>query len=132
MKALEGQDAQMREYRQNRLKRCRSQPSCLLSDWHRKVFSDKSRFPLEADDHRLCVWISQDASDRGQIMSARGMGHSISEIVRQLGFSRSAVSRKYQKYMDGGQKTSDKVNCKGQLVLTELGERQLRRIVRSQ
>ncbi|GFT99496.1 uncharacterized protein TNCV_3239431 [Trichonephila clavipes] len=34
------------------------------------------------------------------------MGHSISEIVRQLGFSRSTVSGVYQEYMDGGQKIS--------------------------
>ncbi|GFX99619.1 hypothetical protein TNCV_5026721 [Trichonephila clavipes] len=34
--------------------------------------------------------------------------------------------------MDGGQKTSDRANCKGQLVLTVRGERRLRRIVRSQ
>ncbi|GFU17575.1 HTH_Tnp_Tc3_2 domain-containing protein [Trichonephila clavipes] len=31
--------------------------------------------------------------------------------------------------MDGGQKTSDRANCKGQLVLTVRGERKLRRIV---
>ncbi|GFX08307.1 uncharacterized protein TNCV_3267961 [Trichonephila clavipes] len=60
------------------------------------------------------------------------MGHSISEIVRQLGFSRSTVSRVYPEYMDGGQKTSDWINCKGQLALTARGERQLRGIVCSQ
>lgn len=73
-----------------------------------------------------------DAFDRGQIVDARRMGHSISEIVRQLGFSRSTVSRVYQEYMDGGKKTSDRANCKGQLALTVRGERRLRRIVRSQ
>ncbi|GFX58908.1 HTH_Tnp_Tc3_2 domain-containing protein [Trichonephila clavipes] len=73
-----------------------------------------------------------DAFDRGQIVAARRMGHSISEIVRQLGLSRSTVSRVYQEYTDGGQKTSDRANCKGQLALTERGEGRLRRIVRSQ
>ncbi|GFX55099.1 HTH_Tnp_Tc3_2 domain-containing protein [Trichonephila clavipes] len=73
-----------------------------------------------------------DAFDRGQIVNTRRMGDSIPEIVRQLGFSRSTVSRVYQEYMDGGQKTSDRVNCKGQLALTVRGERWLRRIVRSQ
>ncbi|GFU80776.1 HTH_Tnp_Tc3_2 domain-containing protein [Trichonephila clavipes] len=34
--------------------------------------------------------------------------------------------------MDGGQKTSDQANCKGQLALVVQGERRLRRIVRSQ
>ncbi|GFT22520.1 HTH_Tnp_Tc3_2 domain-containing protein [Trichonephila clavipes] len=46
------------------------------------------------------------------------MGHSISEIVRQLRFSSSTVSRVYQEYMDGGQKTSDRANCKGYLTFT--------------
>ncbi|GFW76633.1 transposable element Tcb2 transposase [Trichonephila clavipes] len=59
-----------------------------------------------------------DAFDRREIIGARRMGHSISKIVRQLGFSRSTVSL-YQEYMDGGQKkTSHQANCKGQLALT--------------
>ncbi|GFY13578.1 transposable element Tcb2 transposase [Trichonephila clavipes] len=59
-----------------------------------------------------------DAFDRGQIVRARRMGHLISEIVRRLGFSRSTVSRVYQECMEGGQKTSDWVNCTGKLSLT--------------
>ncbi|GFV52881.1 uncharacterized protein TNCV_2875491 [Trichonephila clavipes] len=59
-----------------------------------------------------------DAFHRGQTVGARHMGHLISEIVIQLGFSRLIVSRVYQEYMDGGQKTSDRANCKGQLALT--------------
>ncbi|GFW02055.1 HTH_Tnp_Tc3_2 domain-containing protein [Trichonephila clavipes] len=59
------------------------------------------------------------------------MGHSVSETVRQLVFSRSTVLSIYQECMDGGQKTSDRANCKGQLALTERGERRLRRIARS-
>ncbi|GFY02438.1 uncharacterized protein TNCV_3503191 [Trichonephila clavipes] len=73
-----------------------------------------------------------DAFDRGQIVGARCMGHSISEIVRQLGFPRSTVSRVYQEYMDGGQKTSGRVSCRGQLALTVGGERRSRQIVRRQ
>ncbi|GFT95835.1 HTH_Tnp_Tc3_2 domain-containing protein [Trichonephila clavipes] len=60
------------------------------------------------------------------------MGHSISEIVRSLGFSRPTVSSVYQEYMVGGQNTSDRAKCKGQLALTVRDERRLRRIVRSQ
>ncbi len=45
-----------------------------------------------------------DAFDREQIVGARRIGHSISEIIRQLEFSRSTVSRVYQEYMDGGGK----------------------------
>ncbi|GBN20419.1 hypothetical protein AVEN_216108-1 [Araneus ventricosus] len=73
-----------------------------------------------------------DAFDRGQIVGARRMGHSISEIVRELGSSRSTVSRVYRKYMDGGEKTRDRANCKGHLGLNERGVRWLIHIVRSQ
>ncbi|PRD21338.1 UNVERIFIED_CONTAM: hypothetical protein NCL1_51997 [Trichonephila clavipes] len=72
------------------------------------------------------------AFDREQIVGARCMGHSISEIVRQLGFSWSTVSKVYQGYMDGGQKSSDRANFKGQLAFTVHCERRLRRIVHSQ
>ncbi|GFU65731.1 HTH_Tnp_Tc3_2 domain-containing protein [Trichonephila clavipes] len=40
--------------------------------------------------------------------------------------------QEFQECIDGGQKISDKVNCKRQLALTVRGERRLRRIVRSQ
>ncbi|GFV35662.1 HTH_Tnp_Tc3_2 domain-containing protein [Trichonephila clavipes] len=73
-----------------------------------------------------------DAFDCGQIVGAQRMVHSISEIVRQLGFSRLTVSRIYQEYTDGGQKTSDRSNCRGQLVLKIRGEIRLKRIIRSQ
>ncbi|GFV47615.1 HTH_Tnp_Tc3_2 domain-containing protein [Trichonephila clavipes] len=73
-----------------------------------------------------------DVYDRKQIVDARRISHPISEIVRQLEFSRSTVSRIYQEYMDGGQKTSDRANYKGQLSLALRGEGWLRRIVRSQ
>ncbi|GFT25186.1 HTH_Tnp_Tc3_2 domain-containing protein [Trichonephila clavipes] len=73
-----------------------------------------------------------DAFDRGQIVGARCMGHSSFEIVRQLGFSRLTVSRVYQECTDGGQKTSDRANCKGQSALTVRGKRRLKYIVRSQ
>ncbi|GFT65899.1 hypothetical protein TNCV_772141 [Trichonephila clavipes] len=46
------------------------------------------------------------------------------------GFPRSTVSSVYQEYMDGGQNTSDRANCKGLLILTMRGKRRLRRIVR--
>ncbi|GFU77128.1 HTH_Tnp_Tc3_2 domain-containing protein [Trichonephila clavipes] len=60
------------------------------------------------------------------------MGHSIFEIVRQLGFSRSIVLRVYEEYKEGGQKTSDRANSKRQLALTLRYEIRLKRIVRSQ
>ncbi|GFU89442.1 hypothetical protein TNCV_4875571 [Trichonephila clavipes] len=45
-----------------------------------------------------------DTFDCKQIVDVRRMNHSISEIVRQLGFSRTTVSGAYQEYLDGGQK----------------------------
>ncbi|GFS68402.1 uncharacterized protein TNCV_3000781 [Trichonephila clavipes] len=63
----------------------------------------------------------KNAFDRRQIIGARSMGHSVFEILRQLGFSRSTTARVYQEYMDGGQKTNDRANCKGQLALTVRG-----------
>ncbi|GFS50217.1 transposable element Tcb2 transposase [Trichonephila clavipes] len=41
------------QHQRNHLEWCRSQSSCLPSDWHRIVFNDKFRFTLEADDHCL-------------------------------------------------------------------------------
>ncbi|GFW49397.1 uncharacterized protein TNCV_3059041 [Trichonephila clavipes] len=73
-----------------------------------------------------------DTFNRGQIAGVRHMGHSISEIIRQLGLLRSTGSRVHQEYMDGGQKTSNPVNCKRQLTLTVRDERRLRCIIRSQ
>ncbi|GFV70423.1 HTH_Tnp_Tc3_2 domain-containing protein [Trichonephila clavipes] len=73
-----------------------------------------------------------DAFDHRQIVCGRCMSHSISEIVRQLGISRSTVSRVYREYMDDELKTNDRANCKWQLALTVRGTRRLRRIARSQ
>ncbi|GFX07701.1 HTH_Tnp_Tc3_2 domain-containing protein [Trichonephila clavipes] len=72
------------------------------------------------------------AFDRGRIEGARRMGHSISKIVRKLRIPRSTMSRVYQEYMDGGQKTSDRANYKRQLALTVRRERWFKHIVRSQ
>ncbi|GBN96358.1 hypothetical protein AVEN_271570-1 [Araneus ventricosus] len=72
-----------------------------------------------------------DNFDRGQIIGARRMGHSISEIVRELGFSRSTVSSIPRIHGWWG-KSSDVANRKGQLDLNERGVRRLGHIVRSQ
>ncbi|GFX01192.1 transposable element Tcb2 transposase [Trichonephila clavipes] len=69
-----------------------------------------------------------DAFNRRQIVGGRRRGHSIFEIVRQLGISRWTLSRVYHEYMDYVQKTSDRENCKGQLALTVCGDRLLRSI----
>ncbi|GFT32450.1 HTH_Tnp_Tc3_2 domain-containing protein [Trichonephila clavipes] len=71
-------------------------------------------------------------STRTSSHSARHVGHSISKIIPHLGFSRSTVSRVYQEYVEGGYKTIDRANCKGQLALTVRGEKWVCRIVCSQ
>ncbi|GBM81145.1 hypothetical protein AVEN_191288-1 [Araneus ventricosus] len=50
----------------------------------------------------------QDLSDfeRGVIVCAREMGHSISEVAMQFGFSRTTISRVYREYRVSG-KTSN-------------------------
>ena len=45
-----------------------------------------------------------DTFDWRQIIGARRMDRSFPDIVRELRFSRSRVSRVYQEYMDGGRK----------------------------
>ncbi|GBM83163.1 hypothetical protein AVEN_43663-1 [Araneus ventricosus] len=59
------------------------------------------------------------------------MGHADSEIVRELGISRSRVSRLYRENTDGGKKSSDRPNYKGQLALNERGVRRFSHIVRN-
>lgn len=71
------------------------------------------------------------AFDHEQIVGACRMDHSVSEIVRELEFSRSTVSRAYRQHATGG-KNCDRVSCKGQSVLNECGVIWLNRIVRSQ
>ncbi|GFS63014.1 transposable element Tc1 transposase [Trichonephila clavipes] len=47
------------QHRRNHLTWGHSQSSYLPSDWHRIVFSEETRFSLEADEHHLCDWRSQ-------------------------------------------------------------------------
>ncbi|GFV70627.1 hypothetical protein TNCV_3842081 [Trichonephila clavipes] len=70
-----------------------------------------------------------DALNLGQIVGAPRMGHSIFQNRQTV---RNFKVKSMPRYMDGGLKTSDRANCKGQLALTVRGERRLRRIVRSQ
>ncbi|GFX83527.1 hypothetical protein TNCV_324761 [Trichonephila clavipes] len=60
-----------------------------------------------------------DAFNRGQIVGV----HSISDIVRQLRFSSSTVSRVIPRTHRWWTKTSDRANCKGQLALTVRSEK---------
>ncbi|MBJ5491542.1 transposase [Salmonella enterica subsp. enterica serovar Derby] len=57
------------------------------------------------------------------------MGHSISEVVQALGFSRATVSRVYREYIDSGKTIPARANCRGQQRVDERGHRRLARIV---
>ncbi|GFX77285.1 uncharacterized protein TNCV_5064141 [Trichonephila clavipes] len=97
-----------------------------------KVYNGTAKNEAPEELQLELIDLKSDHSMKKMFNGTRRKGRSISEIVRQLGISRSTVSRVYQEYMDGGQKTSDRANCKGQLALTVRGDRRLRRIVRSQ
>lgn len=72
--------------------------------------------------------------DRWEMIGIKNMGHSVSEIIRELGFSRSTVSRAYREYTkrrEGGGINS-RANCKRQSDLHFRGSRWLSHIVHSQ
>ncbi|GBN26332.1 hypothetical protein AVEN_5097-1 [Araneus ventricosus] len=55
----------------------------------------------------------QDLSDfeRGVIIGAREMGHSISEIAMKFGFSRTTISRVYREYRVSGKTSNFRHRC---------------------
>ncbi|MBJ5584656.1 hypothetical protein JGG81_24945 [Salmonella enterica subsp. enterica serovar Typhimurium] len=57
------------------------------------------------------------------------MGHSISEVVQALGFSRATVSRVYREYIDSGKTIPARANCRGQQRVDERDHSRLARIV---
>ncbi|GBO27141.1 hypothetical protein AVEN_152737-1 [Araneus ventricosus] len=55
----------------------------------------------------------QDLSDfeRGVIVGAREMGHSISEVAMKFGFSRTTISRVYRDYWVSGKTSNFRHRC---------------------
>ncbi|GBN80295.1 hypothetical protein AVEN_138584-1 [Araneus ventricosus] len=55
----------------------------------------------------------QDLSDfeRGVIIGAREMGHSISEVAMKFGFSRKAISQVYREYRISGKTSNFRYRC---------------------
>ncbi|GBN00297.1 hypothetical protein AVEN_171890-1 [Araneus ventricosus] len=55
----------------------------------------------------------QDLSDfeRGVIVGARDMGHSIAEVAMKFGFSRTTISRVYREYRISGKKSNFRQRC---------------------
>ncbi|GBM30310.1 hypothetical protein AVEN_204672-1 [Araneus ventricosus] len=55
----------------------------------------------------------QDLSDfeRGVIVGAREMGHSIFEVAMEFGFSRTTISRVYREYRVSGKTSNFRHRC---------------------
>ncbi|GBN29451.1 hypothetical protein AVEN_59639-1 [Araneus ventricosus] len=64
----------------------------------------------------------QDLSDfeRGVIIGAREMGHSISEVALKFGFSRTTISRVYREYRISGKTSNFRYRCGRKKTLKEL------------
>lgn len=72
-----------------------------------------------------------DLSDfeRGVIVGAREMGHSISEVAMKFGFPRTTISRVYREYQVSGKTSNLRMRCGRKKTLTERDHRRLKRIV---
>ncbi|GBN41091.1 hypothetical protein AVEN_242455-1 [Araneus ventricosus] len=57
--------------------------------------------------------VYQDLSDfeRGAIVGAREMEHSISEVAMKFGFSRTTISRMYREYRVSGKTSNFRHRC---------------------
>lgn len=74
---------------------------------------------------------SRDLSEfeRGMIVGARNAGCSISETVRRLGFSKTAVSRVYREWCEKQKTSSHRGSCGRKRLVDETGERRLEMMV---
>ncbi|GBM42398.1 hypothetical protein AVEN_130276-1 [Araneus ventricosus] len=69
-----------------------------------------------------CNGSYQDLCDfeRGVIIGAREMGHSISEVAMKFGFSRTIISRVYREYRVSGKTSNFRHRCGRKKTLKEL------------
>ncbi|GBL77639.1 hypothetical protein AVEN_152878-1 [Araneus ventricosus] len=72
----------------------------------------------------------QDLSEfeRGVIVGAREMGHSISEVGVKFGFSCTAISRVYREYRESGKTSNLRHLCGRKKIMQEQDQRRLTRI----
>jgi transposase len=72
-----------------------------------------------------------DLSDfeRGLVVGAREMGHSISEVEMKFGFSRTTIARVYRDYKESGKTSNLRQMCGRKKTLKERDHRRLSRIV---
>ncbi|GAA6231857.1 uncharacterized protein LOC117770271 isoform X1, partial [Lates japonicus] len=74
---------------------------------------------------------SRDLSEfeRGMIVGARRAGSSISETVKRLGFSKTAVSRVYREWCEKRKTSSHRGSCGRKRLVDENGERRMEKVV---
>ncbi|GBN22981.1 hypothetical protein AVEN_87695-1 [Araneus ventricosus] len=68
--------------------------------------------------------------ERGVIVGARHMGHSISEVAMKFGFSRTTISRAYREYRVSGKTSNFRHRCCRKKTLKELDHRRQTRILK--
>ncbi|GBN56128.1 hypothetical protein AVEN_158702-1 [Araneus ventricosus] len=74
----------------------------------------------------------QDLSEfeRGVIVGAREMGHSISEVAMKFGFSRTTILRVYREYRESGKTSNLRHRCCRKNIMQERDQRRLTRIIK--
>nr|XP_042913948.1 uncharacterized protein LOC122274062 [Parasteatoda tepidariorum] len=68
------------------------------------------------------------AFERGMIVGARRMGHSISDVVKEFGFPRSTVSRVYREWVNEGVTVHNRHHTWRPQALNDRDRRNLRRV----
>ncbi|GBM89677.1 hypothetical protein AVEN_122824-1 [Araneus ventricosus] len=74
----------------------------------------------------------QDFSEfeRGVIVGAREMGHSISEVAMKFGFSSTTISRVYHEYRESGKTSNLRHRCGWKQIMQVRDQRRLTRIIK--
>ncbi|GFS53924.1 HTH_Tnp_Tc3_2 domain-containing protein [Trichonephila clavipes] len=70
--------------------------------------------------------------ERGIIVSAREMGHSIFDVPMKFGFSRTAISRVYREYRESSKTSNLRHRSCRKKIMQERDQRQLMRIIKRQ
>ncbi|GBO14169.1 hypothetical protein AVEN_132745-1 [Araneus ventricosus] len=68
--------------------------------------------------------------ERGVMVGAREMGHSISEVAKKFGFSHTTISRVYREYRESGKTSNLRHRCGRKKNMQERDQRRLTRIIK--